>query len=39
MDTFFYELGRAVFIGVCIALAGGLFTFGKALARKLFDIE
>lgn len=39
MDAFFYEFGRACFIGFCIALAGGLFAFGKALVRKLFDIE
>jgi len=39
MDNLYYELGRAMFWIIYVALAGGVFGFGKALVRKLFDID
>lgn len=37
-EQFFYYVGVGVCAAIGIALAGGLFAFGKALAKTLFDI-
>lgn len=39
MDEFFYQFGRLAFGALLFVLAGGLIEFGKALCRKLFNIE